>query len=120
MVDVATALIFGALLAAGGHQRTQATAWDVVNANGGPKVWGLVLVWLGAMLAIAAMFGRLVPVALWLLALYYLIIGMSFFVSVWQDPTHGATYIGVVLTFRAAVMHVSRAQAYREGPRWTG
>lgn len=120
VVDVLTTIIFGTLLATGGYQRTHVVAWAVVNANGGPKAWGLVLVWLGVMLAIAAMFGRLVPIALWALALYYVIIGIAFFVAVRQDPAQTSNYVGVVLVVRCAVMHVSRAQAYREGPAlWT-
>jgi hypothetical protein len=120
VVDVLTALVFGGLLAQGGFQRTHVVAWAVVNANGGPKVWGLVLVWLGVLLGVTALFGRLVPIALWLLALYYVVIGIAFFVAVWQDPAQTSNYIEVVLVVRCAVMHVSRAQAYREGPAlWT-
>lgn len=116
MVDVITALAFGALLATAGYQRTRATPWAVVNANGGPKLWGLVLVWLGVALLVTVMFGRLMHVVLWLLALYYLVIGMAFFISVWRDPTQGATYVSCVLAVRCAFMHLSRAQVYLQGP----
>lgn len=122
VVDLVTALGLGTILAVGGRQHTQATAWDVVNDNGGPVCWGLVLIGLGLLLALTTVLGpHWVPWTLWALALFYLVLGIAFSVAVWADPAQGASYFGAVLVVRAAIMHVSRAQAYREGPQnpWT-
>lgn len=122
MVDAATAFGIGLLLIVGGRQHTQAAAWDVVNANGGPVAWGAVVLALGAALLVATALGaRYVVIALWALALFYVVLGIAFAVAAWRDPEQGASYIGSMFTLRASIMHLSRAQAYREGPRqWTG
>lgn len=120
LADTATALLLGTLLILGGRQRTQAPAWDVVNANGGPIVWGAVFVTGGALLILAKTRpNALMVVTLWLLALMYLVLAMAFLVSVLRDPSGSGSFIGVVLAARASFMHVSRAQAYRENPPWT-
>lgn len=116
VVDTLTALTIAVLLVSGGRQHTQAPAWDVVNDNGGPMAWGLVLCALGVLLGFAGLLGpRVVTWMLWVLALYYLVLAVAFFESAWHDPAHSASYFGVVLLTRAAVMHVSRAQGYLEG-----
>lgn len=121
LADVATAVILGIILIAGGRQRTQAPAWAVVNANGGPVAWGAVILCFGALLLFAAIEPtRLVTWALWTLALVHLILAMSFLVSVLNDPRDSGSFVGVLYAARASFMHVSRAQAYREEPRWTG
>lgn len=120
LVDTITALFVGILLVIGGRQRTQAPAWDVVNANGGPAAWGMAFAVAGVLLAIAALTSpRLITWTLWVLAGMYVILAASFLVSVLRDPEGGGSFIGTVLAARAAFMHLSRAQAYREGPRWT-
>lgn len=120
LADVITALSLGTLLIVGGYQRTHAPAWGVVNANGGPVVWGAVFLTGGALLVLAsATPNLLMVVTLWLLALMYLVLALSFLVSVLSDPTGTGSFIGALLAGRASFMHVSRAQAYREDPRWT-
>jgi len=119
--DVLTALIIGTLLILGGRDRTQAPAWDVVNANGGPLAWGMVFLVGGVLLAVLSHRSpRLMVWTLRLLAVIYLILALAFLVSVWNDPSGGGSFIGAVFAARCSFMHLSRGQAYVEGPKWTG
>lgn len=115
LVDVATAAVLGTLLIVGGRQRASARAWAVINDYGGPVVWGTFLLALAVVLAVAglasttAMYGALVGGAF-----VYLLFALFFGAAALADDH--ASFFGAVMCARAALMHLSRATAYREGP----
>lgn len=108
---MACALIFG------GRDRTVAAAWQTLNANGGPLLWGSVFAGTAAALVIATFVsGQAMMFALWIAAMPYALLGWWFFrVAAFVDDS--ASYVGAILCFRAAIMHISRGDAYRVGPR---
>lgn len=115
IVDVATACVFSVALIVGGRQRTVAPAWKTLNENGGPQLWGIVFAVIAASLIVALFLsGRMMMLALWLAATPYGLLGWWFFASALTEPS--ASFIGAILCFRAAIMHTSRADAYRAGP----
>ena len=115
LVDVVTAIAIGTALVLGGRQRTVAVAWRTLNENGGPTLWGVVFLTMAALL-IAATFtaGRTMMFVLLLAAAPYGLLGTWFLVGALTEPS--ASFIGALLCFRAAYMHVSRAAAYWVGP----
>ena len=116
LTDVTTSFLIGVLLVVGGRARTKAPAWDLLNANGGPVVWGAVLIVLGVLLVAAPSWRPgAVVVVLSVLSVFYGLLALWFFRSALPAET-GASFIGAVFAARAMVMHLSRAWAYREGP----
>jgi hypothetical protein len=112
-MDVATALILGALTIAGGPARVTGPGFAVLNHNGGPYLWGAVLVALGVCeVAAAAGPPRLLLAVLVLAATLYGLFGLWFFLSALPG---GSSFWAPVLCARATGMHLSRAWAYREG-----
>lgn len=114
-VDVATAAILGTLLVVGGRQRATARAWVVINDYGGPVVWGWFLIAIAVVLVAA---GLLSTTAMyWALitgAFVYMLFALFFGAAALAD--NQASFFGAVMAGRAAIMHLSRATAYREGP----
>lgn len=112
VVDVVTAALIGVVLVVGGRDRTQAPAWDTLNASGGPLMWGVVLLVLGALL-VTATFWRTTAVVsvLVMLTAYYWLVAWWFLISALPAAT-GSSFVGAILTARAGVMHLSRAWAY--------
>lgn len=115
LMDAATALFIGAHLVISGRARTKAAAWDTLNANGGPTVWGAILLGLGVALVAASYWGtRAVLAVLLALASFYGLLALWFFKSSLPLET-GASFVGAWFAFRAMGMHLSRAWAYWQG-----
>jgi hypothetical protein len=115
LVDTTTAVLMACALILGGRARTRAVAWGTLNDNGGPLLWGTVFA-AAAVLLIAATFvsGQAMMAALWFAAAPYALIGWWFFqTAAFEEPS--ASFVGALICLRAAVMHISRAEAYRAG-----
>lgn len=117
--DLALAALFGALIVAGGRERTGAAAWSVINANGGPTLWGLLLLG-GALSLVAAPWLTAATAArvLWGLGFLYMVIGLGFGYAYLTDGRSSPA--GALLCLYVAYTHLSRAQVYKDGPtEWT-
>jgi hypothetical protein len=119
LVDVLTAVAVACALILGGRARTVAVAWQTLNESGGPVVWGAVFACVAGLL-VAATFvsGRAMMAALWVTAVPYALIGSWFLHGALTEPS--ASFLGTILCFRAAIMHLSRGDAYRAGPAGPG
>jgi hypothetical protein len=114
IVDVVTAVVVGLALVLGGRQRTVAVAWRTLNESGGPVLWGSVFLACAILLIAATFFSRRVLwLTLWVAAVPYALIGSGFLFGALTEPT--ASFLGALLCFRTAFMHLSRAEAYRAG-----
>lgn len=113
--DLALAGLFGGFVVVGGRDRTGAAAWAFVNANGGPALWGTFLLVGALALCAVPWLGRVEAMwAMWLLAFLYVVLGVAF-ASTFPDGESSAA--GALMCFYVAYNHISRAQAYKDGPR---
>lgn len=110
VADVITALLLGGLTIGGGRARTAGHGFDVLNQNGGPALWGTVLVAAGVALVAVSWWraGAVVAVLIALAGLYALF-GLWFLLSALPG---GVSWWGPVLCGRCAYMHLSRAWVY--------
>ena len=117
VVDVLTATALAVALAVPGYQRTVAPVWETLNASGGPVLWGLMFAALAVVLLVAIfMGGRAMMGALWLAAVLYALMGWWFLQNALPGEST-VSFVGAIMQFRAAIMHLSRGEAYRTGPR---
>lgn len=113
VVDFFTAVIVGLALILGGRARTVAVAWRTLNENGGPVVWGIVFLACAGLLVAGTFVGRGMMIALWITAIPYAMLGTWFLIGALTEPS--ASFLGGILCFRAAVMHMSRSLSYWAG-----